>query len=108
MPEALYLGSDTELVLNSMWLNGKESTCQRRRCRFIPWVKKIPWRRKWQPTSVFLPGKSHGQRSLMGYGPWSHKESDTTEQLSTHVQVRGHRQEREGEGLEVSRSWGSF
>ena len=44
----------------------------------------------------------------MGYGPWSHKESDTTEQLSTHVQVRGHRQEREGEGLEVARSWGSF
>ena len=38
-----------------------------------PWVCKIPWRRKWQPTPVFLPGKSHGQRSLMGYSPWGRK-----------------------------------
>ena len=38
-----------------------------------PWVKKIPWRRKWQPTPVFLSGKSHGQRSLAGYSPWGHK-----------------------------------
>ena len=43
------------------------------------------WRRKWQPTSVFLPGKFHGQRSLVGYSPWSHKESDMTERLSTHA-----------------------
>ena len=43
-------------------------------------VRKIPWRRKWQPTPVFLPGKSHGQRSLVGYSPWGHKESDMTEQ----------------------------
>ena len=43
---------------------------------------KIPWRRKWQPTPVFLPGASHGQRSLAGYSPWGHKESDTTEQLT--------------------------
>ena len=43
------------------WLSGKESTCSRRRCRFDPWVGKIPWRRKWQPTPVFLPGKSHGR-----------------------------------------------
>ena len=41
-------------------------------------VGKIPWRRKWQPTPVFLPGESHGQRSLVGYSPWGHKESDTT------------------------------
>ena len=40
---------------------------------FNPWAGKIPWRRKWQPTSVFLPGKSHGQRSLVGYSPWSCK-----------------------------------
>ena len=40
-----------------------------------------PWRRKWQPTPVLLPGKSHGQRSLIGYSPWDYKESDTTEQL---------------------------
>ena len=41
----------------------------------------IPWRRNWQPTPVFLPGKSHGQKSLTGYNPWGHKESDTTERL---------------------------
>ena len=45
-------------------LTGKESACQCRRCAFDPWVRKIPWRRKWQLTSVFLPGKSYGQRSL--------------------------------------------
>ena len=44
-----------------------------------PWGGKIPWRREWQPTPVFLPGKSHGQRSLEGYSPWGCKDSDTTE-----------------------------
>ena len=48
-------------------------------------VRKIPWRRKWQPTPAFLPGKSHGQRSLAGYSPWARKQSDTTERLSTHT-----------------------
>ena len=48
---------------------------------FDPWVGKICWRRKWQSTPVLLPGKSHGQRSLVGYSPWSRKESDTTERL---------------------------
>ena len=43
--------------------------CQCRRHRFYPWVGTIPWRRKWQPTPVFLPGKSHGQRILAGYSP---------------------------------------
>ena len=47
--------------------SGKEPTCQHRRGRFDHCVRKIPWRRKWQPTPVFLPGKSHGQGSLMGY-----------------------------------------
>ena len=47
--------------------------------RFDPWVRKIPWRRKWQRTPVFLPGESHGQRSLVGYSPRGHKESDMTE-----------------------------
>ena len=47
-----------------------------------PWVRKIPWRRKWQPTPVFLPGKFRGQRSLGGHSPWGRKESDTTEQLN--------------------------
>ena len=46
---------------------------------FDPWVRKIPWRRAWQPTPVFLPGKFHGQRSLAGYSPWGHEESDATE-----------------------------
>ena len=49
------------------------------------WVGSLgqedPWRKKWQPTLVLLPGKCHGQRSLVGYGPWGRKESDTTEQL---------------------------
>ena len=43
------------------------------------WVRKIAWRREWLPTPVFLPGKSHGQRSLAGYNPQGHEESDTTE-----------------------------
>ena len=46
------------------WLISKETPCQCRRCEFHPWSGKIPWRRKWQPTPAFLPGKSHGQRSL--------------------------------------------
>ena len=46
---------------------------------FDHWVGKIPWRRAWQPTPIFLPGESHGQRSLVGYSPWGRKESDTTE-----------------------------
>ena len=64
------------------WLSGKEFACQCRRHRrhgFHPWVRKIPWNRKWQPTPGFLPGKFHGQMSLVGYSPWDHKELDTTE-----------------------------
>ena len=53
-----------------------------RRCRFDPWAGKIPWRRKWQPTPVFLAGEFHGLRSLVGCTPLGHKESDMTEQLS--------------------------
>ena len=60
---------------------GKESACQCRRCWFDPWVWKIPWRRKWQPIPVLLPGKSHGLRIPLGYSPWGHKELDTTERL---------------------------
>ena len=51
---------------------------------FDPWVRKIPWRSKWQPSPVLLPGKSHRRRSLVGYSPWGCKESDTTEQLHFH------------------------
>ena len=50
------------------WLSGEEFACQCRRCRFHPWVRKFPWRRECLPAPVFLPGKSHGQRSLAGYG----------------------------------------
>jgi len=63
--------------------SGKEPTYQCRRHRrpgFDPWVGEIPWRRSWQqPTPRFLPGASHGQRSLVGYSPWGCKELDTTE-----------------------------
>ena len=45
---------------------------------FDPWVRTIPWRRKWQPTQVFLSGKSHGERGLVGYSPWGHKKLDMT------------------------------
>ena len=53
---------------------------------FDPWVRKIPWRRARQPTPVFLPAESHGQRSLVGYRPWARKESDTTEHTNTKVE----------------------
>ena len=51
--------------------SGKEFTCQCRSCGFNSWVGKIPWMRKRQPSPVFLPGKSHGQRNMVGYSPWS-------------------------------------
>ena len=66
------------------WPSGKESTWQCRRHRFEPQVGKILWSRAWQPTPVFLPGESHGQRILADYSPWNHRESDRTEQLSMH------------------------
>ena len=50
-----------------------------------PWVGNIPWRREWLPTPMFLPGKFHGQRSLMGYSPWGHKEPDMTEWLTLFI-----------------------
>ena len=49
---------------------------------FDPWVGKFLWRREWQSTPIFLPGEFHGQRSLVGYSPWGHKESDKTERLT--------------------------
>ena len=52
--------------------------------QFDPWVRKIPWRRKGQPTPVFLPGKSQRQRSLVGYSSWGCKESDTALSIHTH------------------------
>ena len=74
------------------WLSGKESTCQCRRCGFHPWVGKIPWRRKWQLTPAFLPEKSHRQRSLVGYSPWGHKESDMAECVHIYAHTCAHTQ----------------
>ena len=56
--------------------------------RFDPWFRKIPWKRKWQPTLVFLPGKSHGQRGQAGCSPWGCKESDKISQLGTSLVVQ--------------------
>ena len=70
------------------WRSGKEFVCQCKRCkrsRFDPWVGKIPWRRKWQPTTVFFPGEFHGQRGLVGYSPWGCKELDTPKHACTHA-----------------------
>ena len=55
--------------------------------RFDPWVRKIPWRRKWQPIPVFFPGNFHGQRRLAGYSPWDCKELDMTEPPTTHTKA---------------------
>ena len=60
--------------------DGKESACNAGRPGFSPWVGKITLRREWQPIPVFLPGEFHGQRGLVGYGPWGHKELDRTEE----------------------------
>ena len=61
------------------WLSDKEFACQCRRHTFDLWVRKMLWSRKWLPTPVFLPGKSHGWRSLAGYSPYDHKESNANE-----------------------------
>ena len=69
--------------------SSKESTCQSkrlRRLRFIPWVGKTPWRKKWQLTPLFLPGETHGQRSLVGCSPVSQRvKHDWASENSTHV-----------------------
>ena len=69
----------------SHWASGKEPACQCRRhkrCGLDPQVGKIPWRRTWQPTPVFLPGESHGQRSLVSYDPQGRKQSDMTDKTT--------------------------
>ena len=62
--------------------DGKVSACNAGDLGLTPGIGKISWRRKWQPTPVFLPGESHRWRSLAGYSPWGHKELDMTEQLN--------------------------
>ena len=70
-------------VMNSEVAQWSRVRLRGRRCKLRPWVEKIPWRRKWQPTPVFLLGKSHGQRSLTGCSPRGPKDLDMTERLST-------------------------
>ena len=76
--------------------DGKKIRLQCKRQGFNPWVRKSPWRRAWQPTPVFLPGGSHGQRRLEGYGSWGHTESEATEhacalaRTHTHTQTHTH------------------
>ena len=75
-------------------LIGKESACQCRRhgrLRFDPWVGKIPWKRKWQHTPVFLPRRSHGQRRLVASVHEATKDLDTTRRLSTQADVHRHK-----------------
>ena len=84
------LSHDFVSCYDSLWgfpgdSSGKESDCWHKRCTFDPWVGKIPERRKWQPIPVFLPGESHGQRSLVCYSPQGCKESDTTISAHTHM-----------------------
>ena len=73
--------------------SGRETACSCRRPKrrgFNLWVGKIPWRRQWLPTPVFLPGEPHRQRSLVGYSPWGQKESDMTDVdlACIHVYIR--------------------
>ena len=84
---------------------------QETRVRSLGW--KIPWRRKWQPTPVFLPGEAHGQRSLAGYSPQGHKESDTTEETEhkhtfRHSQARFLRKEGLSRPLHLCKCWSSY
>ena len=89
--------------LHFWWLRWQRIHLQWRKPQFDPWVGKIPGWREWQPTPVFLPGESHGQRSLVGYSPQGHKEMDTTEQLTQDMTPLGgviH-----DSGLPVGSSW---
>ena len=73
---------------------------------YVLGVGKIPWRREWQPTSVCLPRKCHGQRSLVGYNPWDHKESDMSEH--THAHARAHTHTYTYTHTHTHTSWGLF
>ena len=82
--------AEENLTASTYWMGfpgsatDKEPTCHRRRRKrrgFDPWVEKIPWGRAWQPTLIFLPEESHGQRSLASYITWGYKELNTAEGL---------------------------
>ena len=67
------MGFPGGIVVNNLLANAGEA----KDAGSIPWVRKIPWRRKWQPTPLYLPGNFHGQRSLAGYSPWGHTHAGT-------------------------------
>ena len=79
--EFSFIGQVCLMMGLACWFSCKEPVCQCRTHGLDPWVEKIPWSRKWEPTPGFLPGKSHGQRSLVGYSPWGCKELDMTEHV---------------------------
>ena len=79
--------SDENLITCPWSSYDKVSACNSGDLGSIPGSRRSPWRRKWQPTPVFLPGESHGQRSLVGYGPWGRKESDMTKHACRAFQV---------------------
>ena len=78
---------------------GKNLPARRHKRRgFHPWVRKIPWRRKWQPTPVFLPGKLHGQRNLAGHSPWGYRVKDERTHAHTHTRTHTHTHRRIKQG----------
>ena len=79
-PAVLGISITMDFII-SWWISRKESACNAGDPGSIPGSGRFPWRRKWPPTPVFLPGEFHGQRSLVGYSPWGCKESDTTERF---------------------------
>ena len=93
------LSTASELLGFPGCASGKEPACQCRRCRFNPWVRKIPWRRAWQLTPVFLPGESCGQRSLAGYSPYGPTEWDTIEEIACALLSPYYRPQFLGSGL---------
>ena len=78
----LHLSTAPKSLKLTMYHLPSDLGLQCRRLRFDPWVRKIPWRREWLPSPVFLPGEFHGQRSLAGYSQWGCKKADTTERLT--------------------------
>ena len=88
--------------------SGKENACQcsrRKRHGFSPWVGNIPWRRVWQPTPVFLPWESHGQRSLVGYSSWGCEESDTAKHTEQQAIIK-ERVDHSQSGKSAAMAWG--
>ena len=101
------LWRDPGNICNNLLSEVKASACNAGDLGSIPGTERFPWRRKWQPTPVFLPGESHGRRSLVGYSPRDRNESDTTERLHFHFTVfftSPYHQPREGIGTRLQYS----